>query len=124
MITVTTLGGFTNTEKKLKNIDFSRIPNIMQKYGAAGVEQLRLATPLDTGATSDAWDYEVVKTARGYDLRFTNSEGDGVTVVILLQYGHATRAGAWVQGVDFINPALRPIFASLTNEIWKEVERR
>ena len=115
-----------NVEKWLVSIPKKDYMRILKKYGEMGLERLRDATPVDTGKTSESWSYTIEKDKNNnYRLAFSNSNVvDGwANVAILLQYGHATRSGTWVEGRDYINPALRPIFESLANEIWKEVTK-
>ena len=84
-----------------------------------GVEALQSATPKDSGLTADSWSYVI----EDWGLSFTNSNiNNGYSVALLIQYGHGTRGGGYVQGIDFINPALRPIFERIADECWKEVQ--
>lgn len=95
---------------------------ILEKYAKLGVSVLSSATPVDSSLTSQSWGYEVKVENGSYSITWTNSNvQNGVPVVILLQYGHATKNGGYVQGYDFINPSLRPVFDQLSNELWKEV---
>lgn len=104
-----------------------RVPNIeyrsiLDRYGALGVIELANATPVDTGETRSSWGYEINKSKKGYTLTFTNSNLAGnIPVIILLQYGHGTGTGAYIEGRDIINPVTRPIFDAITENIWKEV---
>lgn len=115
-------GSFNNTEKlfsKVKTIDYLRI---LDKYAREGVDALSSATPIDSGLTASSWDYEIVVKNKQFSISWTNSNTlDGVPVVILLQYGHGTKNGGYVQGQDFINPAIKPIFDKISSTIWKEV---
>jgi hypothetical protein len=99
--------------------------SIMAKYGKIGVEHLSVATPKDTGETAASWSYEIIKTADGWQLAFNNSKvtRDGVPVAILLQYGHGLKNGSYVRGIDFINPALKPVFEKMAEDLWNEVSR-
>ena len=96
----------------------------MNKYGRLGVEALREATPKDTGKTADSWIYEIEEESNG-NLKIvwsnTNVVDDWAPIAILLQYGHATRNGGYVQGRDYINPAIESIFKNMADEVWKEV---
>ncbi len=96
---------------------------IMTKYGSMGVELLRSSTPRDTGKTAESWFYEINKVKDGYRLEFKNSNmiKTGIPVAILIQYGHGTRNGGYVQGIDFINPTLRPVFDEMANDIVDEL---
>lgn len=94
----------------------------LDHYGAMGVDALKAATPKDTGLTAGSWSYEIVEEDGRTALYWKNSNRqNNVLVAILLQYGHGTRTGGFVEGVDYINPALRPIFQRMANEAWKEV---
>lgn len=94
----------------------------LNSYAQAGVNALAAYTPVDTGETSNSWDYSIKTTPNKIVIYFTNSKLAGNTpVAILLQYGHATKDGYYVQGVDYINPALEPIFNKIANDIWREV---
>lgn len=122
MITINTKGDFTKTEKFLHGIKKLSINDTLHKYGKLGVEKLKAATPKDTSNTSNRWRYEVSTTSNVSSITWINdSNAGGIPVVILLQYGHATGTGGYVQGTDFINPALKSIFRSLADDVWKEV---
>lgn len=103
------------TNKAIKNIDLS-------KYGQAGVEALASATPVDTGLTASSWYYEIEKTSTGTSIVFYNSNVHrGICIAIILQYGHGTGNGGWVEGRDYINPAIQPIFNDIAEKAWREV---
>lgn len=111
-----TLAYFGKASRALKDAE-------LDVYGRRGVEALRSATPADTGETADSWDYKIIRDRGMAKIIWTNSKvvgSENIPLAILLQYGHANKAGAWVEGLDFINPALRPIFEDLANKIWKE----
>lgn len=96
----------------------------LNKYGRAGVNALKNATPKDTGTTADSWSYQIVRTKDQVSIQFNNSNiQNGVPIAIILQYGHMTKNGGWVEGLDYINPSVRPIFEDIANEAWKEVRR-
>jgi len=121
MIKMTQRGSFKNTERFFDNSKHlsRRLRTAFERYGAQGVEALRLATPKDTGTTADSWSY----TIEPWGISFNNSNANnGYSVAILIQYGHGTKNGGYVKGVDFINPALRPIFEKIATECWKEVQ--
>jgi hypothetical protein len=116
-------GRFEKTTRFLtrnQNMDPRRI---MAKYGKLGVERLSVATPKDTGETAASWTYDIVRTEEGWQLVFNNSKvtRDGVPVAVLLQYGHGLKNGSYVRGIDFINPALKPIFEKMAEDLWNEV---
>ena len=124
MIKIKQKGDFSKTYKFLENATEVNYVFTLSKFGKRGVEALKEATPKLTGTTANSWDYIIEKTQRGtYRLVFVNNNiVDGyANVAILLQYGHATRSGTFVQGRDYINPALKPIFDVLAEDIWKEV---
>lgn len=117
-------GDFAHLEKLLK-FSFADYLYVFDKYGKLGVEALAKVTPYETGKTSESWGYEILRRDKSITLAWTNSNtSNGVPVVILLQFGHGTRTGGYVQGYDFINPTIRPIFDSFVDDIWKEVTKR
>lgn len=94
----------------------------LNKYGRQGVAALASATPVDTGKTASSWSYKIENNNGSVSISFENSNiQDGVPIAIILQYGHGTRNGGWVEGRDYINPAIQPIFDQIVNEAWKEV---
>ena len=104
---------------KLPDIDYR---SILDRHANSALIALINATPVDTGETRSSWSYEIRKLKGGYTLTFNNSHLAGnVPVIILLQYGHGTGNGAYVQGRDIINPVMRPIFDEISENIWKEV---
>lgn len=97
---------------------------MLDKYGRAGVAALSSATPVDTGLTAQSWIYEIKRQNGSVSLVFHNKNlNKGVPIAIVLQYGHATRNGGWVEGRDYINPAIQPIFDKLAKEAWEEVKK-
>ena len=96
----------------------------LDKYGREGVAALASATPVDSGLTADSWRYEITNKQGSAKITFYNSNiQNGVPIAIILQYGHGTRNGGWVQGRDYINPAIQPIFDKIVNEAWREVTK-
>lgn len=96
----------------------------LDKYGREGVAALASATPVDSGLTASSWNYEIVHTKGSASIVFNNSNiQNGVPIAIILQYGHGTGTGGWVQGRDYINPAIRPVFDKIANEAWKEATK-
>lgn len=94
------------------------------KLAEAGVQALVDATPKDSGITASLWTYEIEESDGGFTIWFKNgSENQGFNIAAGLQYGHATGQGAWIQGTDYVNPAIRPIFDKMTATVWKEVTR-
>lgn len=115
-------GDFKNTERLLRSAKNINYRLILEKYARQGIQALASVTPKDSGVTSDSWGYEISPSKSGFKLSWTNSSvNEGVPIVILLQYGHGTRSGTYVQGRDFINPAMRPLFETIAENIWKEV---
>lgn len=122
IITLTHHGNFKKTDmffEKIKNL-FKK--GELDKYGELGVMYLEQYTPKDTGLTSQSWYYEIHHDDEGADIVWKNSNiQNGVEIAIILQYGHATGSGAWVKGVNYINPALRKVFKQLAEDAEKEV---
>ena len=113
------LTNFLEKSKEVFNI------GILNKYGRAGVEALKSATPVDSGKTADSWSYKIENKNGVARLVFSNSNvQNGCPIAIILQYGHGTGTGGWVEGRNYINPAVRPLFDQLTNDAWKEVTSR
>ena len=122
VVSVRTKGDFKKTDRFLSGIVQRHYRHKLDRYGRMGVDALKAATPRDTGLTADSWAYEIVEEPGQLALYWKNTNvHDGVPIAILLQYGHGTRTGGFVQGIDYINPALRPIFDQMANEVWKEV---
>ena len=96
----------------------------LDKYGREGVDALASATPLDSGLTASSWSYEIEHRNGTIKIAFRNANiQNGVPIAIILQYGHGTRNGGWVQGRDYINPAIQPVFDKIANEAWREVTK-
>ena len=96
----------------------------LERYGKEGVVALASATPVETGLTANSWSYQIDRTKETVTISFHNTNiQNGVPIAIILQYGHGTRNGGWVEGRDYINPAIQPIFDKLANEAWKEVTK-
>lgn len=122
MISVKTKGEFKNTEKFLERAKKIDLRRILTRYGEMGVAALSAATPVDTGKTASSWGYRVEISKGTSSVVWTNSNvNKGVNIAIILQYGHGTRNGGYVEGRDYINPALAPIFEDLASDAWKEV---
>lgn len=123
MITVHHKGDFKNLEKMLRKSMGLRYRSVLEKYARQGVEALAAGTPVDTGKTAASWDYEIVEENGTLSIYWTNSNiNKGVNIAMILQYGHGTGTGGYVQGVDYINPALKPIFDAMADAAWKEVK--
>jgi hypothetical protein len=124
MITVTEKGSFNNTEKYLARLKSAQISAILSKYGSIGVNALSNATPVDSGLTAQSWSYSIVQRPGYYSIRWHNSHVEnGLPIAVLIQYGHGTGTGGYVQGRDYIMPAIRPIFDQIAAEVGKEVTR-
>jgi hypothetical protein len=115
-------GDFTNTMRFLKAMEHLNLPALLAPYGQEGVSALAAATPVDSGLAAASWGYEVSSSRSGVTITWTNTDTEnGFPVAIMLQYGHGTGTGGYVQGRDYINPAIRPIFDRIANEVWKVV---
>lgn len=117
-------GDFSKVTRYLAKVQKPIPDSILNKYGERGVAALASTTPVDTGRTAGSWSYKVERGNGTLSLSFHNSNiQNGVPIAIILYYGHGTRTGGWVQGRDYINPALQPIFDALANEAWREVTK-
>lgn len=124
MIRINSSGSFHNLEAFFRRVSNGALFTHLNRYGQMGVDALSNATPLDTGETATAWNYRIVSRGGRYTIEWFNNNMAGDTpVVILIQYGHGTGTGGYVEGRDFINPAIRPIFDRIANEVWEEVKR-
>lgn len=124
MITFRHKGNFSKTSKFLNNAKKGDYLRILDKYGRAGVAALASATPMDSGLTAASWYYTIERGGGTTTISFGNTnENQGVQIAIILQYGHGTGTGGWVQGRDYINPAIQPIFDQLADAAWREVTR-
>lgn len=110
------------TETFLETLKQLQIESILSRYGQIGVHALSAATPKDTGRTASSWSYEIEQDSSGYTIYWTNDHfNKGVNIAVILQYGHGTGTGGYVAGVDYINPAMIPIFEQIANDAWNEV---
>ena len=122
MIKIKHKGSLKKTEKFLKKNITDEQLLILKKYAQEGVDALSSSTPFDTGKTASSWGYNISFTNKGLKLTFTNSHHvNNTPIAIILQYGHATRNGGYVEGIDYINPALKPIFDKILDSLQKEV---
>ena len=122
MVIVKQKGDFSKTEKFLNSISKKLYYRNLQRYAEQGVAALASATPIDSGTTANSWDYEIRQTKNSVSIYWTNSNvNKGVPIAVIIQYGHGTRNGGYVQGRDYINPAMRPIFDKIAENVWKEV---
>lgn len=117
-------GDFTATRDYLKRLSRAEFYSHLDRLAQAGVDALEKATPKETGYTAGSWSYKITKKRGSCTISWHNSSvNGGVPIVVLLQHGHGTGTGGYVQGRDFINPALRPVFNNISDQVWKEVKR-
>ena len=124
MISFRHKGDFSKTTSFLKRAKDKVYLEDLDKYGRQGVAALASATPIDSGKTASSWYYKIENTKESAKITFYNSNiQNGVSIAIILQYGHGTRNGGWVEGRDYINPAVRPIFDKIVDDAWREVSK-
>lgn len=124
MISIRQKGDFARLTRYLEKAKKGASLRDLDKYGREGVQALSSATPVSTGLTANSWYYKIERTKDSASITFCNSNiQNGIPIAIILQYGHGTRHGGWVQGRDYINPALQPVFDRLANDAWKEVTK-
>lgn len=124
MVTFKHKGNFERTDRLLKGAKEKKYLKVFDKYGQEGVAALAAATPTDSGLTAESWDYKIQNGSGGYKIMWTNSNvNDGVPIAIIIQYGHGTGTGGYVQGRDYINPAMRSVFDNIADKAWEEVKR-
>ncbi|MBO7451143.1 MAG: HK97 gp10 family phage protein [Clostridiales bacterium] len=124
-ITVTTNNQFSKTFEYLGNLQSfkkNKLRSILKRYGEQGVMSLKQSTPKDSGETASLWRYEIIEEGSNITLAFINdAQNDGIPIAVLIQYGHGTGTGGYVQPNDYINPAMQPIFDRIAKDAWKEV---
>lgn len=124
MISFRQKGDFSRLTRYLERAKEAAKVGILDKYGRAGVDALSSATPVDSGLTASSWYYEIEHGKGSAAITFHNSNiNEGVPIAVILQYGHGTGTGGWVQGRDYINPAIQPLFDRIANDAWKEVTK-
>lgn len=124
MISFRQKGDFSKTIKYLGKVERAIRLRTLDKYGREGVAALASATPKDSGLTANSWYYKIEHKSGSASIGFYNSNvQNGVPIAIILQYGHGTGTGGWVQGRDYINPAIQPIFDRIANDAWREVTK-
>ena len=124
MISFRQKGDFSKLTSYLERVREAAKIGTLDRYGREGVAALKSATPVDSGKTADSWYYEITRTSSSLSIVFNNSNiNDGVPIAIILQMGHGTGTGGWVQGRDYINPAIQPVFDKIANDAWKEVSK-
>lgn len=123
MISVKSTGSFKKIESFLKKMNDEQIFSVLDSLGQRGVNALASATPVDSGLTSQSWTYEVTHNRGKHGIVWKNTNvHNGVNIALILQYGHGTGTGGWVNGYDYINPAIRPVFDEIADEVWKQVK--
>ena len=124
MISFRQKGDFSKLNRYLERVkEVARLSGL-DKYGREGVAALSSATPVDSGETANSWSYEISHSNGSASITFNNSHiNKGVPIAIILQYGHGTGTGGWVEGRDYINPAIQPIFDKIVDAAWKEVTK-
>lgn len=124
MITFRHKGDFSKLNRYFERVKEAAKIGVLDKYGRAGVAALASATPVESGKTANSWTYEIERQNGSASIVFHNTNiNQGVPIAIILQYGHGTGTGGWVQGRDYINPAIQPIFDKLADDAWKEVTK-
>lgn len=124
MISFKQTGKLSKTTRFLERAKESVKLGTLDKYGKEGVAALSATTPIDSGKTANSWSYKIQYKKGCSIISFNNSNiQNGVPIAVILQYGHGTKNGGWVQGRDYISPALRPVFDRLANEAWREVTK-
>lgn len=124
MIRFKQTGNFNKTTDFLNRAKSLAINKVLSKYGKLGVEALSSATPKDSELTANSWYYQITQSNGSCTITFNNSNiQDRVSIAIILQYGHWTGTGGWVKGIDYINPAIQPVFKKLADDAWKEVTK-
>lgn len=124
MISFKSKGDFSKLSNYLKNVKKASKVDILDKYGKEGVKALSSATPVSTGLTASSWYYEIIRSNGKVEITFNNSNiQNGVPIAVILQYGHGTGTGGWVEGRDYINPAIRPLFDKIADAAWREVTK-
>lgn len=124
MITFRQKGDFSKASQYLERLKEAAKLGVLDKYGREGVAALASATPTETGLTASSWTYEIERNGNSVSIVYKNSNiNKGVPIAVILQYGHGTGTGGWVQGRDYINPAIQPVFDRIADEAWKEVTK-
>lgn len=123
-ISITHRGEYSKITMYLKNLLRKDYTSIVRKYADQGLEALREYTPKDTGLTANSWSYEIEQTRTSIKVTYLNSNvNKHINIALIIQYGHGTGTGGWVEGIDYINPALKPVFEQMAAECWREVKR-
>lgn len=124
MIIISHKGNLNKVTNFLSRVMYGGYLKTVEKYALEGVVALANATPIDTGLTAQSWNYKIDRTLTHTTIMWTNDNiQGGIPIAVILQYGHGTRNGGYVQGRDYINPAIRPVFDNIADKAWKEVTR-
>lgn len=122
MIEVEQVGSFDKTLGWLNLIQRIEMRSVLERHAQDGVDALSAATPVGTGVTANSWEYKIDISRNAITIEWYNTnENDGVPIALILQYGHGTGTGGYVQGIDYINPAMKPIFDNIANDVFKEL---
>lgn len=122
MFSFSSQGSLSNTERYLRKMQKGDPFEALEQYAREGVAALANATPIDSGLTSSSWDFTIERSGSSFSIVWTNTNTvDGLPIAIMLQYGHGTGTGGYVQGQDYINPAMKPIFDQIAAKVWKAV---
>jgi hypothetical protein len=124
MIKVRSRGDYSKVTRYLERVKDAARFSVLDKYGSQGVAALSAATPVESGETAGSWGYEITRNSGSAKITFVNTNvNQGVPIAIILQYGHGTGTGGWVEGRDYINPAIQPIFDKIVEDAWREVTK-
>lgn len=122
MITFSGNGNWSKSSNFLKGLLKDSYLDQLHKYGKEGVAALKASTPVDSGETANSWRYEIEKKQNGYVITWCNDHvNNNVNIAVILQYGHGTKNGGWVEGIDYINPSMKTVFDNIATSAWKEV---
>ena len=122
MFKISSKGNFNKTQKWLRKVQAKGYMQKLEQYGQLGVDALQQATPKRSGKTASSWTYEIITEGNKIEIAWKNSNVvNNVPIAVIIQYGHGTGTGGYVQGIDYINPAMRPVFEEITNNVWKEI---
>lgn|SRR5690349_22918515 len=122
MLSLSSNGSFDETARFLERLSRLNIDSVIAQQAQKGVQALMAATPKDSGLSASSWGYTIEKTQSSVTIHWTNSDiENGFPVALMIQYGHGTGTGGYVQGIDYINPAMRPIFDQIAETVWKAV---
>lgn len=122
MINATSPGNFSQTTKFLEYLKSGVMYKGLDSYGRRGVDALASATPWESGETAQSWAYNIKRSRNWISIGWYNTHViNGVNIAVIIQYGHGTGTGGYVQGIEYINPAIRPIFEAILDDVWRQV---